>query len=148
MISRVNWDTRRDEYRTVFIDKSEFSNEVVKSLGKGVRTNRAGELIIQLSENILMSNHFKLTASDFMVTEAMVDHVIMWILENGLRLYSTDKNNAFSYFSLAVFSKGYDFLRDRFGERKRLDLYGQNIKFKYNKRWCTMELVNLDDKKD
>lgn len=145
MITRVNWDTRYNEYITVFVDKNEFNDELIKSVINQQRTNRAGELLINLTENILMSNKFKINSHEFIITEAMVDSVIMYILENGLRLYNEDKGNAFSYFSRVVFTKGSDFLRARYGKTKRLDLYGQNLKFLHEGEWKMVELVNIDD---
>ena len=106
----MNWSNKHLDYETTYIQKEEMEYEFYQSWKQGYFTERAGELILILVENICFSRSFRLTNKEFMIREAMIDHVIMYILENGLRLYKPEKS-AFAYFSMTTFSKAFDFLR-------------------------------------
>jgi hypothetical protein len=128
MRRRVNWDNKDLDYVTTRISKKEMDNEFTLSKKNGVWTERAGELILTLVENVAFSPYFHLDNKRFITREAMIDYVILYILENGLRLYDPNNGNAFSYFSKVTFNRCYEFLRSTQGETKKNDIYGTNIK--------------------
>ena len=144
MKSRVNWDNHKDDYKTVFIDRELMDSEFSISKRNGVWTEKAGEMILTLTENVCFSNYFKVNSDNFIVTEAMIDDVVMYILENGLRLYNPELS-AFSYFTKVVFTKAYGFLRIRYGKLKRVDLYGKKLKRRIKGGWQTVEVEHYDD---
>ena len=150
MKRRVNRDTLERYYTTEYIDKDEFKDEMRKSSKQGRLTERAGELVITLVENIVLSSHFKLSGKPYEVTEAVIDNAIMFILDKGFSRYDPDneKANPFSYFSSIVFSQSKDFLRLRYGKLKRLDLYGKKLKYYRNGAWRVMKEVNLSSLQD
>ena len=134
----------RDDYLTVYIDKREMKDAFDESYQQGFLTERAGELIITLTENIVFSKSIRLNNKPYEVTEALIDSVIMYILENWKRLYSGKPNaNPFSYFTAVVRSKTMDFLRTRYGKNKRLDLYGKKLKYRGSFGWKLAETTSL-----
>lgn len=138
MKRRVNWDNYKDDYKQVRISKEEMEREFGLSKKQGFFTERAGELIITLVENICFSRRYKTSADSFVVREALIDHVLMYILENGLRLYKEERG-AFSYFSLVAMSQAGEFFRTRFGRKKHSDVYGVRVKYKVNGEWVVFE---------
>ncbi len=145
--NRVNY---KDDYSTIFIDKAEMKREFDISSGSGILTERAGALIMILIENIIFSKAFRLNDKAYEVTEALIDHVLLFIVENWERLYVKGvKSNPFSYFSLTIRSKAFDFLRSRYGVHRRLDLYGKNIKYRNTNTntWYIMETTEFNEDK-
>lgn len=145
MITRRDASNYKDNYQTVFIDKEEITSEFNISYDNNKLTERAGELIIILVENIVFSRKYNLNDKSYVVTETLIDSVIMYIMENWYRLYSKEKGNAFSYFTSIIRTQAFDFLRDRYGKRKRLSLYGQKLKYRDSLgKWQTMVETSVD----
>ena len=135
-----------DNYKQIFIDKDEFNGEYDKSKEQGYFTERAGELIITLTENIILSNRFRhLRKMNEEVKNLLFDYVLMFIMEKGLR-YHRIGGNAFSYTTSLVISQGNDFMRARFGKHRRLDLYGSRIKYIGDDgNWQTAAFVSFNE---
>lgn len=144
MKRRVNWDNKDNDYVTEFISKKEMDYEFAKSKDAGVWTEKAGELIITLVENVAFSKYFKIPNSKFIIREAMIDYAILAILTDGLRLYNPSKS-AFSYFTQMTFSRCYDFLRRTNGDNKRVDIYGYPIRYKVNNKWVNVTFETLNE---
>jgi hypothetical protein len=145
MKKRITWSNRHRDYATIYISKEEFNKELIKSSEAGKWTERAGELIITLVENIAMSKYFKLNSFEFIISEAMMDYVILAILEKNLHDYEVGKGDGFSLFSKIVFNRCSEFLRSRVGKNSWKDIYGENTKCYCGKNLIKATVINIDD---